>query len=1271
MPRRPTVAALLLAAVFACRGQGVVSLSFSLGGDLPEDLTGLYFHTEVRDPNGAVLGGAVGEASLDTPIRLSVAHGDGRIARLEIRDGASAETSAVVAYGISEPFDLVVGRTSRVDVAIPIRRVPRVTSISVTNAVGGAIATRSAALQVEADRANVVQAIIAQDPSLSFRRSTAPLQPDALAHDLTYDLELDCENTGGCGDGPRAIFVRLIDDAGYTSSSTSTTLTLDTTPPAVLGGSASVGFEAPGALVLPTAAGNGTTVRLTFTFNEVVTATPTVRLAESDLPFDYVANEFGAWIFERTVDANDPAGRQRPLVTGTDVAGNAEPFASPSLEYVVDDEPPAPPDVDDPSRIVYERAPWGTFDDPAPRYVVRGTVGTLEPGTRVVVYDDANALENGVERANRAGVGTAAADGSFEVALTPFDRPQVYILLVDPSGNLHDANGTAAKVRNTFLTIPAATEGAGPPTQVHRMDRLPRSLRRDAAGTIAETDAAGLAVEDGAGPRAEYVLRWSEISPAPSPLPDAVRLAGTAYDTARARTIVYGGRYGNEPREQTWEWDGKQWSTFVATGSEPVCNDGSVDGEEPFNRLGYHGRLRRSLLVCRRLVPDNPPPLPPDEVDELAIYGWNGERWSVVPVDPGTAPPSRSGHAVAYDETSGAMVVFGGNESSLAAAGQFGTGLSDTWSLEIGSSTAGPSLAWVEHTVANPPPARDRHGMVYTPGVGVVMFGGIASDRNRTVLDDLWVWDGQTWNEVPRTTPWPPARACHAMVHDPETGAVGVIGGVTAEPVQRCLAEPGLDDTWWWDGNGWTQTATAAGAPTGTGVVANTHGTTGDVIVLSGGALEAAPGASRTWRVSTTRWFDRTPTGARITAFSRGFNSFTQGVYHEAIDATLIHTSYVPLSNLSETWTWDDGGWRRLSIEPTIGDPRMMAYDPVRQEAVMFANPPNMGVAQYAHDGTAWRQVTAGAVAPRVFSLNSLVFDTSRQEVVILASQTLTGTVAEGGELLSWNGSRWSSFWLGAKPGGGGLVYEPTPNRFLTTDFDFETRLSTLWIYQAGAWTSQPSVTPWSQAGSSVRDPRRDKSYATGYVSLTADLWELVGTTYEPRSTVGPRPSRGSQVKSIYDARRRRIIAPVTSAFRPSPGNLNVLDVNPENRPAVTVRLDLARAAIRGRVVAVEVTATAGGRGFLSIGGAPQDGVDLVAWDHQRGGWRTLGANAVPTDSPARLTATTSDDDARSLVTAFEPTLDLAVVPTASLGAGHEPSVRLDRLAVRIGYRSE
>lgn len=1248
----------------SCRGEGSVRLRFVIGGDLPSDLSGLFFHAEVRDAADAVLGGAVTDASFDQPLALAVAHGEGRVARLEVRDGRSAETSAVLGYGVSEPFALEVGRDAVVEVAIPMRRVPRIVALSVAGA-RGAVGRPDVTLEVESDRAGVVQAIVAQDPSLSFRRAVVALDADATTHVLPYDLELDCANTGGCGDGARAVFVRLIDDAGYASSSTSTPVLLDTTPPAVLADSAFVGFTAPGALVAPTAAGVGVTVRLTFAFNEAVTSTPTVELADSGLPFVYRSNEFGAWIFERVVTAEDPRGVQRPLVTATDLAGNAAPFRAPQLEYVVDDEAPAPPPVDDVDAIVYERAPWGTYDDPTPRYVVRGDAGAVEPGTRIVVYDRVAAVVGGVEVANRAGVATAEADGGFEVVLTPFDRPDVFVLLVDPSGNLHEPTGRAARVRNGVLTIPAETAGIGPPTEVFTAAKLPASLRTDDVDFTPSSDTFGLAAEDGDGPGAEHVLRWSTIAPVTSDVPDAVRLAAATYDPVRARSVMYGGRYGDSNRRETWEWDGVRWSRVVAGGDAPVCDDGTAGGEEPFGLFAHHGLLGKSVLLCRRLDPNVAPPQPSGSIDELAAFGWDGARWAELAIDPTSRPLGRNGHAVTYDPDAGAMLMFGGNASSLAVAGQFGTDFDDTWYLEATTSTSGPALRWVEQMPPGPlPPARDRHGLVHMPGVGVVLFGGIASDRDRAALDDLWVWDGERWNEAPRSTPWPAARACHAMVYDPEANRVGVLGGVTSEPDQRCLREPGLDDAWWWDGVGWTRTATKSDTPSGSGVVAFTHGERRDVMAVRGGALTGTATTSSTWRVDD-RWFERTPTdreipGDRFVAY--GANA---AAFYPRLDATVVHTSAVPAASVSETWTWDDGGWRRLSVEPTIGSPFDMALDGANDVVRMTARLLDGPLRNFVHDGRAWRAVVStSTVTLGLVQRGGLTYDEQRQQLVVLTSAYEAGVGVTGANLWAWDGSAWASIWSGSELVFGSLAHQSGPNRYVAIGGS-DTALMT-WIFEGGTWTLLPAQPALGLRGHFAQDPRRDRLYVLGTLGAAFDLSELVGTTWIQRPTVGVAPDRRIGHRPTYDRRRRRVVLPVSFL---EPSTVHTLDVDPDNRPAVVVRFDLARAGVREDVESIDVTVAAGGRGFANAGAVPEEGAELIAWSHRRGRWVALGRNTASPDSTQRFVTRVAGADARSLVRAQGRRLDLALTSAAPLGSGSEASIRLDRLSVRIRYR--
>jgi hypothetical protein len=75
---------------------------------------------------------------------------------------------------------------------------------------------------------------------------------------------------------------------------------------------------------------------------------------------------------------------------------------------------------------------------------------------------------------------------------------------------------------------------------------------------------------------------------------------------------------------------------------------------------------------------------------------------------------------MAYDRTTGNLVLFGGNGNS--------GNLSDTWTWN--------GTAWAQQRPAASPPARLGASMAYIPATGnLVLFGGNDASRN---LSDTW-----------------------------------------------------------------------------------------------------------------------------------------------------------------------------------------------------------------------------------------------------------------------------------------------------------------------------------------------------------------------------------------------------------------------------------------------------------------------------------------------------------------------------------------------------
>ena len=258
------------------------------------------------------------------------------------------------------------------------------------------------------------------------------------------------------------------------------------------------------------------------------------------------------------------------------------------------------------------------------------------------------------------------------------------------------------------------------------------------------------------------VNNWGLHSPTQSP--PGLAYPGLAYDSARGRTVLFGGGSGccNEPNA-TWEWDGKNWTSFTTFPSPPSSLGPG---------MAYDSARGVTVLLA----------------NDGTTWEWNGQTWTQRVT--ATSPPARVWTAMSYDSVRHVMVVFGGNAGA-------GTLLGDTWTYDGNN--------WTKMTPASSPSPRDGHAMTFDSGRGVVvLFGGRAPDRT----NDTWEWDGSNWTQRTASnatgTPYP--RWLESMAYDAQIGETVMFGGDHLEPN---LLGP-INDTWLWDGTTWTRDWTSA-----------------------------------------------------------------------------------------------------------------------------------------------------------------------------------------------------------------------------------------------------------------------------------------------------------------------------------------------------------------------------------------------------------------------------------------------------------------------------
>lgn len=346
-------------------------------------------------------------------------------------------------------------------------------------------------------------------------------------------------------------------------------------------------------------------------------------------------------------------------------------------------------------------------------------------------------------------------------------------------------------------------------------DDGPRPLRWIAAGL-------GLAVVLGA---AVFLLRGDEVAPPPTattsgaapaaattepvattgssavteptaqPGPAPRVLYEAVYEPGSGQVLVVGGaempalgRPG-EALAETWGYD-------PATGGWTDHSAGMHPSGRAGHALAVDGAAGVVVLFGGADVPRRTcgvsGPCPQEALGDTWTFDAAAGRWSQQ--QPSRAPSPRYGAAMAYDEESQMLVLFGG---AVRSASSFvNDPLGDTWTYDVATDT------WTELSPAASPPARAWHRMAYDPGRDrILMFGGGAPGEADGLV---WAYDANanSWESFTATAP--AARWGAAVAFDQQSDRLVVVGG--EGPVVRSLGEAGtattidfLADVWVFD----------------------------------------------------------------------------------------------------------------------------------------------------------------------------------------------------------------------------------------------------------------------------------------------------------------------------------------------------------------------------------------------------------------------------------------------------------------------------------------
>ncbi|MBI3891679.1 MAG: hypothetical protein HY303_09145, partial [Candidatus Wallbacteria bacterium] len=210
-------------------------------------------------------------------------------------------------------------------------------------------------------------------------------------------------------------------------------------------------------------------------------------------------------------------------------------------------------------------------------------------------------------------------------------------------------------------------------------------------------------------------IDWNQMQPSTSP---SGRWGhGLAADDSRKRVVLFGGRASPDgaPSNDTWEWDGQEWTDVTPATSPPARSGHAM----------FYDRRRQRVVVAGGEQAGC--------IGLADVWEWNGTVWTDVTPKTGPSPGSRRGASAAYDyENYGRTLLYGGEE----LVGCDWTARRDVWAWN--------GASWTDVTPPSAVAPAARSGQVFTYDFyndGFLLFGGYDGAH---WLQDTWGFEAPT-----------------------------------------------------------------------------------------------------------------------------------------------------------------------------------------------------------------------------------------------------------------------------------------------------------------------------------------------------------------------------------------------------------------------------------------------------------------------------------------------------------------------------------------------
>lgn len=485
---------------------------------------------------------------------------------------------------------------------------------------------------------------------------------------------------------------------------------------------------------------------------------------------------------------------------------------------------------------------------------------------------------------------------------------------------------------------------------------------------------------------------WTECHPKASPC-DRMSSA-MAYSTLTNCVLLFGGKQDETYLNDTWSFDyaSGEWTEHFPS-------------QHPYPRSSYSMVYNQKNGVFVLFGGLYTSPNKPYEIyfGDTWTYNYSSNEWT--DMSPSTSPEARSDHAMAYDNSTGSIVLFGGKNGKNS--------LNDTWIYDTTNNS------WIKCDPTMAPAPRNDHCMVeYHDKGSIFLYGGKAGTQ---IFEDLWTYDlsNNIWMELLALN-GPSARTDMALTYEVASKELLLFGGYNSTYSND---DNFMDDYWKYNPtkNTWNYLG-EQNAPLprdGFGIAYNSKDNIG---VLFGGRhiisqYELYYGDTWVYNASAIRWAHKRMLTSPLNRFAPAMT------YDSKNDVIVLFGGITGGKEQNDTWIFNmtQSIWELIPRQNPVPPAGIysMVYDSSTSYIVAFGGNGLIGKRNetwtYTVSNNTWTNRTA-IMSPPSRSSSSMVYDSYAHEVVLFGGDGLAGPLSDTWvyDMSSW---KWSLRHPSTSPG--------------------------------------------------------------------------------------------------------------------------------------------------------------------------------------------------------------------------------------------------------------